>query len=187
MMADIDGCLGAIMKYLPWLLLALALCCVFLIIVSGLGSLIGLGSQAAAGGGGAPAAPGGSPGSGGQGGQNSPPPPANNNSQEQQGSAKITILSTKVIDVANPDGTKTPTLLLKWRNDSDALVVELDGSVTIHTPDGRSTLYRNVKLYTGAAVNPNQTHEDTGTSDGAVIASDSDPKPEVTPTQVKSP
>ncbi len=182
---DLSGCLPALMKYLIPILIALAvLFCLGALLMFGFGAITGAlsglshgGSQSApAGGGTAP-------------GQNQPPPPpANNppdNPQEETQNAKITVLSTRVIRVVGADQRKTPTLLVKWRNDSDQPVTELDGTVIIHLQDGHTDAYPKLKIYVGAPVQPGQTHEDKGDSDGVMIATDVDPQPEVVPTLVK--
>jgi hypothetical protein len=80
---------------------------------------------------------------------------------------------------------KTPTLLVKWRNDSDQPVTELDGTVILHLPDGHSDAYPKMRIYVGAPIQPGQVHEDTGSNDGVAIPSDADPAPEVVPSEVK--
>jgi len=89
------------------------------------------------------------------------------------------------VRIVGSDGKRVPTLLMKWRNDSDSPISEMTGTVTLKLPDGHTDVYPKVLLYHGQPVQPNATHEDTGASDGAAIATDDDPNPVVTPTEVK--
>lgn len=185
---DLSGALPGIMRYvIPVLLGLLALFCLFSLLMTGVAAIQGL-MHGCGGGSGSPAGNG-QQGPGANGGQQ--PPPSNSNSAGQGssgqgssgegGSVKISILSTRVVPLAGGKGQ----LYVKWRNDSDQPVNELDGTVILHMPDGHQDSYPNTVLYKGAPVPPGQTHEDASTSEGASIASDADPSPAVLPTEVK--
>jgi hypothetical protein len=176
MLNDLSGVLPGVVRYvIPVLLGLLVLFCLFSLLMTGVAAIQGMmhggGSQGQAG-------------SGAQNGQQPPPasPPASSGQGSGEGgSVKISILSTRVVRAA---GAKAK-LLVKWRNDSDQPVNELDGTVILHLPDGHQDSYPNTVLYKGSPVPPGQTHEDAGTNDGAPLASDADPNPAVLPTDVK--
>jgi hypothetical protein len=173
---DLSSVIPVLLKYLlPILLVIACLFCLGSILTIGIGGLV---HSAATGLGGSSAPP--------AGGQGTPPAPSQTeDSQPDQQTAKITILSTRVVHVTGNDRVIRPVLLVTWRNDSDQPVSELDGTVTIRAPGGSIRDYPRLRLYLGSPVQPGATHEDTGVKDGVIIASDQDPQPKVLPTEVK--